>query len=149
MTAVKYNRSELIDPLINYYQTGVDKKIWYIIENIIKQDAKNKCKTNVEKALYDKGNDVFREYEGFSIDTSSAIRLLDLLVDGKEKSVDILRDKSIPYDKFIVLCDIAKDGNIDEVIKYMNIASADELVAIGKCLKMGFKLNINDIKKER
>ena len=137
-----YNREDLAIPLLNCKKMNlmcIDR-----IEYLLSSDCENGERHNVINLLFDKGNDVFNNFdECYEFSAAQKTLLIDsiMLKIFDDKSINLIRDCSVAEEKIKELSLIKHKGyDISGIIPKISELSAEQIRKLGECLGMGFDL---------
>lgn len=140
-TAIEYNRIDILDALIH---CKLSSNVCSDIKKILENDNNNSTYHNIINLLYDKGNDIFMDYNpDYEFNNSQKYTLTYLILNKglTDKEINIIRDNTIDYSCMYVLGDMISDGyNIDHILAKIKDLSSYDLKSIYDCMQRGFSV---------
>lgn len=143
---IEFEREDLIDIFLNL--TEPDEDTFYYISKILEKDKEEGTKHKIINLLYDKGADVFQDYDycyEFDILQKRTLSYAMMVGTINEENIDLLRDNSMESAKMDILSEIISEGyDISVLLDKIEDLTTEEIEAAGTCLRCGFKLVVDD-----
>lgn len=147
-----YRRPDIVEALLHCEFPDLDS--YENIIAILKKDKETGEHHNIINLLFDKGNDIFEDYDNaYEFDAYQKYELTLLIKDNKidEEKLDIIRDNKIDSSHFSLLALMISQGyEVGSLLKRIDKLTNDDLRTACKYMKLGFSLVINEdnIEKE-
>lgn len=150
-TCKHYNRDDVACCVLNCKYSDNDNN--YFIRKIIEKDDKNGTHTNIVNIYYDKGNDIFKDYNpDYEFNNEQKKILIMITLSGKidNKQLDLIRNNHINADVMRQVCDmIYKGQDINFLLPKIEELTKEDIITIKECIKLGFTIIPNNENKER
>lgn len=141
-----YGRADIIEALLHCEFPDSDS--YENIIAILKNDKEKGERHNIINLLYDKGNDVFEDFDdSYEFDAYQKYELTLLIKEGKmtDESINILRDNKIDSSHFSLLALMINEGfDVSHLLKRIDKLTNDDLRTACKYMKLGFSLVIDE-----
>lgn len=147
--AISNGRKDLIPILLNIKKP--DQSAYLSIQYLLKYDTMKGCHHKITNLLYDKGADVFGDYKPEFEFNGKQKHYLAIYVYANhvdDKDIDLIRDNTISANVMEKLCEMMEEGlDIRGILKDANKLELEDINAIHKCMRLGFKVIKEDIEK--